>query len=80
MTNYSPARAGKTASLEELIMAKDKYPSIVWPQMEALVFIILQILICNKHSFENWGIFSNSSQFQLGIFSHMTCLDQLHTS
>ena len=53
MTNYSQAKAGKTARLEELIMAKDKYPSIVWPQMEALVFIILQILICNMHSFEN---------------------------
>ena len=24
-------------------MSKDKYPSIFWPQIEAIVFIILQI-------------------------------------
>ena len=30
-------------SFEERIMSKDKYPSIFWPQMEAIVFIILQI-------------------------------------
>ena len=30
-------------SYEELIMSKDKYPSIFLPQMEAIVFIILQI-------------------------------------
>ena len=28
---------------EEQIMSKDKYPSIFSPQMEAIVFIILQI-------------------------------------
>ena len=30
-------------SYEEQIMPKDKYPSIFSPQMEAIVFIILQI-------------------------------------
>ena len=30
-------------SLEEQIMSKDKYPSTFSPQMEAIVFIILQI-------------------------------------
>ena len=30
-------------SYEEQIMSKDKYPNIVLPQMEAIVFIILQI-------------------------------------
>ena len=30
-------------SYEEQIMSKDKYPSIFSPQMEAIVFIILQI-------------------------------------
>ena len=30
-------------SFEEQIMSKDKYPSIFSPQMEAIVFIILQI-------------------------------------
>ena len=37
-------------------MSKDKYLSIFWPQMEAIVFIILQRL-------ENWGIFSDILQF-----------------
>ena len=30
-------------SYEEQIMSKDKYPSIFSPQMETIVFIILQI-------------------------------------
>ena len=30
-------------SFEEQIMSKDKYPGIFSPQMEAIVFIILQI-------------------------------------
>ena len=33
----------KTVSYEEQIMSKDKYPSIFSPQMEAIVFITLQI-------------------------------------
>ena len=32
----------RTVSYEEQIMSKDKYPSIFLPQMEAIVFIILQ--------------------------------------
>ena len=31
-------------SYEEQILSKDKYPSIFSPQMEAIVFIILQIV------------------------------------
>jgi len=31
------------ATTEEQIMSKDKYPSIFSPQMEAIVFIVLQI-------------------------------------
>ena len=40
-------------SYEEQIMSKGKYwyPSIFRPQMEAIVFIILQILFCNMRSF-----------------------------
>ena len=30
-------------TFEEQIMSKDKYPSIFSPQMEAIVFIVLQI-------------------------------------
>ena len=42
----------KTVSFEEQITSKDKYPSIFSRQMEAVMFIILQM-----GSFENWGIF-----------------------
>ena len=35
-------------SYEEQIMPKDKYPSIFSPQMEALVFIILQIFFATR--------------------------------
>ena len=35
-------------SFEEQIMSKDKYPSIFSPQMEAIVFIILQIFYATR--------------------------------
>ena len=50
-------------NLEEQIMSKDKYPSILSPQ---IVFIILQIFFRNARSFENWGIFPDNPQFLLG--------------
>ena len=38
----------RTVSFEEQIMSKDKYPSIFSPQMEAIVFIILQIFFATR--------------------------------
>ena len=35
-------------SYEEQMMSKDKYPSIFSPQMEAIVFIILQIFYATR--------------------------------
>ena len=35
-------------SYEEQIMSKDKYPNIFSPQMEAIVFIILQIFFATR--------------------------------
>ena len=35
-------------SYEEQIMSKDKYPNIFSPQMEAIVFIILQIFFAMR--------------------------------
>ena len=35
-------------SYEEQIMSKNKYPSIFSPQMEAIVFIILQIFFATR--------------------------------
>ena len=54
----------KTVSFEEQIMSKGKYASIFSPQMEAIVFIILQTFFSNTHGFENWGI--SLAQFLLG--------------
>ena len=39
-------------SYEEQIMSKDKYPSIFLPQMEAIVFIILQIFFATRAIFK----------------------------
>ena len=35
-------------SYEEQIMTKDKYPSIFWPQMATIAFIILQIIYATR--------------------------------
>ena len=56
----------KTVSFEEQIMSKDKYWSIHFSQMEAIVFIILQIFFLNAHSFENWGILSIVKNWIIG--------------
>ena len=42
----------RTVSYEEQIMSKDKYPSIFSPQMEAIVFIILQIFFATRAIFK----------------------------
>ena len=44
-------------------MSNDKYPSIFSAQMEAIVFIILQIFFRKARRFENWVIFSDIPQF-----------------
>ena len=55
-------------SYEEQIMSKDKYPSIFSPQMEAIVFTILQIFYATR------------AVLKIGeyprIFAHVTRLDQ----
>ena len=38
----------KAVSFEEQVMFKDKYPRIFSPQMEAIVFIILQIFFATR--------------------------------
>ena len=49
-------------------MSKDKYASIFSP------LIILQIFFTTRAVFENWGIFSDIPQFQLG---HIRSCDAL---
>ena len=47
-------------------MSKDKYPSIFSPQMVTNCLYYPSNLFSNMRSFENWGIFSDIPQFQLG--------------
>ena len=61
-------------------MFKDKYPSIFSPQMEAIVFIILQILYATRAVLKIGGYSRISSSFSWGIFGHVTCLDQSSAS
>ena len=63
-------------SFEQQIMAKDKYPGIFSPQMEAIVVIILQIFFATR-AVLNIGEYPRVfPSFGLGIFGHVTRLDQ----
>ena len=63
---------------EEQIMSKDKHLSIFSPQMETIVFTILQIFFTVLKIGEYSQILYS---FCLGkIFSHMMCLDEPHVS
>ena len=57
-------------------MSKDKYPNIFLLQMEAIVFIILQISFVRRAVLEIGGYSRISSSFSWGIFGHVTCLDK----
>ena len=61
-------------------MSKDKYPNVFSPQMEAIVFIILQIVLAKRAVLKIGGYSRISSSFSWGIFGHVTCLDQLRAS
>ena len=69
-------------SSQMVIMSKDKYPGIFLPQMEAIVFIILQIFFATGAVLKigeymyPW-IFPS---FGWGIFCHVTRLDQSRAS
>ena len=68
--------SSKTVSFKEQIMSKDKYPSIFSPQMETIVFIILQIFYATRAVLKI-GVYSwISPSFSWGILSHVTSLDQ----
>ena len=47
-TVFRERSSRKTVSFEEQIMSKDKYPGIFSPQMEAIVFIIVQIFFATR--------------------------------
>ena len=79
-TVFRERSSRRTVSLEEQIMSKDKYPSIFSPQMESIVFIILQIFYATCAVLKIGGYSGISSSFSWGIFGHVTCLDQSRAS
>jgi len=67
-------------SFEEQMMSKDKYPSIFSPQMEAIVFIILQIFFATREVLKIGEYSRIFPSFSWGIFGHVTRLDQSRAS
>ena len=61
-------------------MSKDKYPSIFLPQMEAIVYSILQIFFAMRSVLKIGEYFWIFPSFSWGIFGHGMCLDQLRMS
>ena len=53
-------------------MSKDKYPSIFSPQMEAIVFIILQIFSATRPIFKIGEYSWIFPSFSWGMFGHVT--------
>ena len=74
-TVFRERSSRRTVSFEEQIMSKDKYPSILSPQMEAIVFIIIinyYLLLVLEI-----GVYSRIfPSFSWKIFGDATCLDQ----
>ena len=67
-------------SYEEQMMSKDNYPSIFSPQMEAIVFIILQIFYATRAVLKSGEYPRIFPSFSWGIFAHVTRLDQSRAS
>ena len=59
-------------------MSKDKYPSIFLCQMEAIVFIILQIFFATFVVLQTGEYLWIFPSFSWGIFGRMMRLDQSH--
>ena len=75
-TVFRDRSSRKTVSFEDQKMSKDKYLSIFSPQMETIMFIILQIFYAT-HAVLKIGRYSRiSPSFSWWIFGPVTCLDQ----
>ena len=57
-------------------MSKDKYPRIFSPQMEAIVFTILQIFCATRAVLKIGEYPRIFPSFSWGILAHVTRLDQ----
>jgi len=75
-TVFRECSSRKTVSYEEQRMSKDKYPIIFSPLMEAIVFIILQILFATRAVLKIGEYPRIFPSFSWEIFTHVTRLDQ----
>ena len=66
----------RTVSFEEQAMPKDKYLSIFSPQMEATVFIVLQIFFETRPVLKKGEFSRKFLSFGRGLFGHVKYLDQ----
>ena len=57
-------------------MSKNKYPRMFSPQMEAIVFIIVQIFFATRAVLKIGEYYRIFPSFGWGIFGYVTCLDQ----
>ena len=79
-TVFRERSSSKTVSFEKQIMSKDKYPSLFSPQMEVIIFIILQIFFATRAIFKIGEYSRIFPSFSRGIFGYVTCLDQSRAS
>ena len=70
----------KTVSFEEQILSRGKYPSTFSRQMEAIVFIILEIFFAKRAVLKTGEIYLGILSFSRRIFIHVTRLDQSRAS
>ena len=71
-TVFRERSSRKTVSFEEQIMSKDKYASIFSPQMEAIVFIILQIFFATRSVLKLRGYINNSRHFRKNMLGYLS--------
>ena len=65
-TVFQERSSRKTVSYEEQIMSKNKYPRLFSPQMEVIVFIILQMFSATRAVLKIGEYHSDIPQFLLG--------------
>ena len=78
--SFPRAKLEENCELRGTDMSKDKCPNIFLPQMEAIVFTILQIFFATRAVLKTGGYSRISPSFSWGIFGHVTCLDQSRAS
>ena len=78
--SFPRAQLEENCELRVTDNVQGQYPSIFSPQMEAIVFIILQIFSATRAVLKIGGYSWTPPSFSWGKFGHVTCLDQSRAS